>query len=137
MTIAEAIQKLIFRESLSRDDMRDVFSSRMKGETVDEIVGAVEAMRAAAIPVHCDHALIVDTCGTGGDGLSSFNVSTTAAFVVAGAGLTVAKHGNRSISSRCGSADVLEQLGVPVQTSVEMVENCLRTIGLAFLFAPA
>ncbi len=110
---------------------------RVKGESVDEITGAAEAMREAAMPVHTDRKPLVDTCGTGGDGKSTFNVSTAAAFVVAGAGYAVAKHGNRSVSSACGSADVLEALGIPMETEAKRAEECLKKIGLAFLFAPA
>jgi anthranilate phosphoribosyltransferase len=110
---------------------------RMKGETVDEIVGAAEAMRAAAVPVHFNASAIVDTCGTGGDGQGSFNISTAAAFVVAGAGFIVAKHGNRSISSHCGSADLLEELGIPVESNARTVEMSLEKVGMAFLYAPA
>lgn len=111
---------------------------RMKGETVDEIAGAAAAMRAAATRVHPgDSPVLADTCGTGGDRQGSFNISTTAAFVVAGAGVPVAKHGNRSISSKCGSADVLEALGVKIDPGPAVAEKCLREIGLAFLFAPS
>lgn len=111
---------------------------RMKGETVDEIAGAAEAMRGAATRIHLPSVpVITDTCGTGGDKKGSFNISTAAAFVVAGAGFTVAKHGNRSISSACGSADVLEALGVKIDSPVSVVERCLKEIGIGFLFAPA
>lgn len=110
---------------------------RMKGETVREITGFARAMRAKGLPIHTKHGeCIVDTCGTGGDGSKTFNISTAVAFVAAGAGLTVAKHGNRSVSSRCGSADVLETLGVNIHLSPQKVEDCLQEIGLAFLFAP-
>lgn len=109
---------------------------RMKGETVDEITGSARAMRArvTAIPHH--QPLVVDTCGTGGDGAGTFNISTTAAFVAAGTGLPVAKHGNRSVSSRTGSADVLEALGVNLDLSPEQVGRCLDEVGIGFLFAP-
>lgn len=110
---------------------------RMKGETVEEITGFARTMRAKAIPVKTSHPSVVDTCGTGGDARQTFNISTTAAFVVAGAGLPVAKHGNRSISSRCGSADVLEQLGVQVAIPPAAVERCLEEIGIGFMFAPS
>jgi anthranilate phosphoribosyltransferase len=109
---------------------------RMKGETVEEITGAAEAMREAALPVRCGAAVVVDTCGTGGDGTGSFNISTAAAFVVAGAGFTVAKHGNRSVSSQCGSADVLEEMGLPIEIAPELAQTLLREVGIAFLFAP-
>jgi anthranilate phosphoribosyltransferase len=110
---------------------------RMKGETIQEITGFARAMRSKAVPIRSkDGESIVDTCGTGGDGSGTFNISTAVAFVVAGGGLTVAKHGNRSVSSRSGSADVLEALGVNVNLSPEKVETCLQQNGLAFLFAP-
>lgn len=106
------------------------------GETVDEITGCALALREAMTPIRCQAPIIVDTCGTGGDGAGTFNISTAAAFIVAGAQYTVAKHGNRSISSRCGSADVLEALGVDIQASQTAVERCLQEIGIGFLFAP-
>jgi anthranilate phosphoribosyltransferase len=110
---------------------------RMKGETPEEIAGAARAMRARALPVTCpEPELAVDTCGTGGDASGSINVSTIAAIVVAAAGVRVAKHGNRALSSRSGSADVLEALGVQVQASVPIIERCLAEVGIAFLFAP-
>ena len=108
---------------------------RMKGETVDEIAGLATVMQARATPVGVTSA-VVDTCGTGGDGFSSFNVSTTAAFVVAAAGLKVAKHGNRAMSSRCGSADVLEALGVRIELGAQAVAHCVETVGIGFMFAP-
>ena len=108
---------------------------RIKGETVDEIVGLARVMRAKATPVIATPPL-VDTCGTGGDNLSSFNISTTAAFVAAGAGLKIAKHGNRAISSHCGSADVLEALGVKIDLGAKGVTRCLETVGIGFMFAP-
>ena len=109
---------------------------RMKGETVDEIAGSVQAMRARATKIRVGDAQVVDTCGTGGDGAHTFNVSTTAAFVVAGAGLTVAKHGNRSVSSPCGSADVLAALGARIDLPPERVADCVNEVGIGFLFAP-
>ncbi len=109
---------------------------RLKGETVDEIAGAAEVMRARAERIHVGKDVFVDTCGTGGDGQNTFNISTTAAFVVAGAGVTVAKHGNRSVSSRCGSADVLAALGVHVDAASDVVERCIASCGIGFLFAP-
>ena len=110
---------------------------RMKGETIGEITGFARAMRAKAVPIEVKAGeWVLDTCGTGGDGNSTFNISTAVAFVAAGGGLTVAKHGNRSVSSRCGSADVLEALGVNLQLSPEKVQACLQAVGLAFLFAP-
>jgi anthranilate phosphoribosyltransferase len=114
---------------------------RTKGETVEELVGFARAMRRHATPIFSDAArpeeLLVDTCGTGGDASGTFNISTTAAFVAAGAGVRVAKHGNRSISSKCGSADVLEALGISLDATPERVGAAIREIGIGFLFAPA
>lgn len=120
---------------------------RMKGETVEEIVGFAEAIRAAAIPLNLqsnstvdvsdtERDALVDTCGTGGDTSGTFNISTATAFVVAGAGVRVAKHGNRSISSKCGSADAMEALGVNINLPPERLVACLKEVGIAFLFAP-
>lgn len=109
---------------------------RMKGETVDEIVGSARAMRSRATRIRVAAPLVVDTCGTGGDRSNTFNISSTAAFVAAGAGLTVAKHGNRSVSSQSGSADVLAALGVEIELPVERIEDCVNEIGIGFLFAP-
>jgi len=123
---------------------------RMKGETVDEITGAAKVMRAKAKKVrvrnglisidrdeiNIDDETILDTCGTGGDGTNTFNVSTATAFVAAGGGIKVAKHGNRAVSSRCGSADVLECLGVKLDINVSSVERCIQEIGIGFLYAP-
>jgi len=112
---------------------------RMKGETAGELIGFARAMRAHASHVPADLAAgpLLDTCGTGGDARGTFNISTIAAFVVAGAGVRVAKHGNRSISSRCGSADVLERLGVRVAVEAEQAARAIREVGIGFLFAPA
>jgi anthranilate phosphoribosyltransferase len=123
---------------------------RMKGETPSEITGAARVMRARATPIRVGQVLdldrdeinveretILDTCGTGGSGTKSFNISTTVALVVAACGVKVAKHGNRSISSACGSADVLEKLGVNLEVSPQLVEQCIRDLGVGFLFAPA
>ncbi|MCJ7515450.1 MAG: anthranilate phosphoribosyltransferase [Dehalococcoidia bacterium] len=152
--IKEAISALVSGRSLAADDAAQVMEEimqgeatpaqfgafvtalRLKGETVDEIVGLARTMRARAIPVITD-GLVVDTCGTGGDGSQTFNISTTAAFVAAGAGLKVAKHGNRAMSSQCGSADVLEALGVKIDLNAEQVQRCLQEIGIGFMFAPA
>jgi anthranilate phosphoribosyltransferase len=107
-----------------------------KGETFEELAGAAQAMRRNARRIQATASPVVDTCGTGGDGAQTFNISTTTAFVVAGCGVTVAKHGNRSVSSKCGSADVLESLGVKLDTDPEIVEEAIQTIGIGFLFAP-
>ncbi len=111
---------------------------RMKGETVEELTGFARAMRAAAlvVPLEARDRPVLDTCGTGGNGTSTFNISTVAAFVVAGAGVRVAKHGNRSISSKCGSADVLEALGVRTAIDPATVALAIREVGIGFLFAP-
>ena len=112
---------------------------RMKGETVDEITGCARAMKRSAVPVRpqIGDAMLVDVVGTGGDSIGTFNISTTAAFVVAGHGVKVAKHGNRAVSSRSGSADVLAALGVNLQLTAEQAAECIEEVGLAFLFAPA
>lgn len=123
---------------------------RMKGETVPEITGAAKVMRARATPIrvgrvldidrediNIDQETILDTCGTGGSGTKSFNISTTVALVIAACGVKVAKHGNRSVSSACGSADVLESLGVNLAVTPETVERCIAELGVGFLFAPA
>jgi len=109
---------------------------RLKGETVSEIAAAANVMRELAAPVTITGQHVIDTCGTGGDGANTFNISTTVAFVVAAAGGQVAKHGNRSVSSRSGSADVLEAAGVNLDLSAEQVSQCVNTIGVGFLFAP-
>jgi anthranilate phosphoribosyltransferase len=156
MTIQEAIKAVVAGENLSLEQSRAVFTDimsgkatdaqiaafivglRMKGETVSEITGAASVMREKATRVLPENgAHLVDTCGTGGDGSNTFNISTAAAFVAAGAGALVAKHGNRSVSSRSGSADVLEALGIAVSAPPEKLKACLDTIGIAFLFAPS
>ncbi len=152
--IKDAIAKLADRIALSEKEAEEVMLEimageatpaqigaylmglRMKGETVDEIAGSARAMRAKAIHVRAADPLVVDTCGTGGDRANTFNISTTAAFVVAGAGLTVAKHGNRSVSSRSGSADVLTALGVRMDIPPERAADCINEVGIGFLFAP-
>ena len=108
---------------------------RARGETIDELTGLAKAMRQHAVKVRCDDAHAIDLCGTGGDGLGTFNISTATTLVCAGAGITVAKHGNRSVSSKCGSADVLAALGVAIDIDAQRVEHCLQTAGVAFIFA--
>jgi anthranilate phosphoribosyltransferase len=110
---------------------------RLKGETVEEIAGMARVMRAKALRVPFEGASLLDTCGTGGDRMGTFNVSTAAAFVAAGAGAIVAKHGNRAMTSHCGSADVLEALGARIDLPPEGVAHCLREVGVGFMFAPA
>jgi len=152
--IREAILAATAGASLSMDDavtvMREVMEGEvtpaqlgsyltalsLKGETPEEIAGFATVMRDKALRVAVD-GVAIDTCGTGGDRKGTFNISTAAAFVVAGAGLTVAKHGNRAASGDCGSADVLEALGVQIELPPEAVERCLREIGIGFMFAPA
>jgi len=152
--IKEAISALIDGRSLGMEEAAQVMEEimngdvtpaqfgafvtalRLKGETVEEIAGLARVMRAKAIPVACSGP-VVDTCGTGGDGSATFNISTTAAFIVAGAGLKVAKHGNRAMSSQCGSADVLEALGVRLDLTAGQVQRCLEEVGIGFMFAPA
>ncbi|HEM56187.1 MAG TPA: anthranilate phosphoribosyltransferase [Thermodesulfobium narugense] len=109
---------------------------RMKRETPEELTGFVKSIREHAKKIKTRHSIVVDTCGTGGDGLKTFNISTASAFVVAGAGIPVAKHGNRSVSSSSGSADVLERLGFNINLNAQAIEDCLNHIGIAFLFAP-
>ncbi|MCW8849793.1 MAG: anthranilate phosphoribosyltransferase [Melioribacteraceae bacterium] len=109
---------------------------KIKGETSEEVAGFVKAMREKVIRIKCENENAIDVCGTGGDGSGTFNISTAVSFVVAGAGVNVAKHGNRSISSKSGSSDVLHELGVDVQLNPELSERALNEIGIAFLFAP-
>src|ERR1700685_505888 len=171
--IAEALHRIAnLRDSLSRAESREVMAEvlagnctdaqiaallvalRMKGETVEEIVGFAEAIRAAATPLPISLSgdrssesgaldvsgtgrdALVDTCGTGGDASGTFNISTAAAFVTAGAGVRVAKHGNRSLTSKCGSADVMEALGVNIQLIPDRAAQCLKEVGICFLYAP-
>ncbi len=152
--IREAIAKLVETKNLASEEAEAVMAEimrgeatpsqisaflvalRMKGETVEEIAGCAKAMRAHAIKVMTKQKKVVDTCGTGGDGTSTFNISTAVAFVLAGAGVVIAKHGNRSVSSQCGSADVLEALGVKIELDPEGIAECLNEIGIGFLFAP-
>lgn len=148
------LQKLSARQNLSEQEAVEAFDLimngeatpaqmgaflsllKMKGETIEELVGASRSMRRHAVFVDPRGKPVVDTCGTGGDSLGTFNISTTAAFVVAGAGVPVAKHGNRSITSKCGSADVLAELGVNLEAPVDVMEDCIHTVGIGFLFAP-
>jgi len=152
--IKEAITKIAGGSGLTRQEIESVMEQIMtgavevpdivsfltalrdKGESIDEITGAATIMRKHATPikVSCENAL--DTCGTGGDGTHTFNISTVSAFVAAGAGCVVAKHGNKSVSSKCGSADVLRQLGVNIEADVSVVEKCIEQAGIGFLFAP-
>ena len=154
MMIREALDKVVQKIDLPEGEMMAVMEEimegkaspaqigslatalRMKGETVEEVTGAARIMRRKAARVNACATTIVDTCGTGGDKLGTFNISTTTAFVVAAAGIVVAKHGNRAVSSGCGSADVLEALGVNISVDQEIVEECLQQIGIGFLFAP-
>jgi len=148
------LQKIIGRKNLSESEMsemiEEIFSGSLsnaqigafmaalatKGETFEELAGAARVMRRRATRIQTPGAAVVDTCGTGGDGGGTFNISTTTAFVVAGSGVTVAKHGNRSVSSRCGSADLVEALGVNITVDPSVVEEAVAEIGIGFLFAP-
>jgi anthranilate phosphoribosyltransferase len=132
---AEVMQEIMDGEATPAQFGSFVTALRLKGETVEEIAGMARVMREKSVPVSVSGPL-VDTCGTGGDASKTFNISTTAAFVVAGAGLKVAKHGNRGISSGCGSADVLDALGVKIELGAPEVEKCLEDIGIGFMFAP-
>ena len=151
--IKEAINALVAGKSLSFEEASAVMEEimggeatpaqiaafitalRIKGETVDEIAGLASVMREKAVPVKATPP-VVDTCGTGGDNSASINISTAAAFVAAGAGLKVAKHGNRAMTSKCGSADILEALGVKIDLDAEAVATCLEKVGIGFMFAP-
>jgi len=152
--IENAIKRAIDGQHLGRDEMHEVFGHvmdgavsdvlksallvalRMKGETAEEITGAAMAMRERVTPLDVDREGLVDTCGTGGDGRGTFNISTVAAIVAAGAGANVAKHGNRAVSSSCGSADVLSALGVHIDLDASQMSTVLCRVGIAFLFAP-
>ncbi len=153
--IKEALSKIVEGRNLTEEESAQVMGEimsgtatpaqiggfltalRLKGETVAEITGCARTMREYAVAVKPAVSRLVDTCGTGGDRAGTFNISTAAAFVVAGAGLPVAKHGNRSVSSRCGSADVLEALGVNLQLSAGQIASCIEEVGIGFLFAPS
>jgi anthranilate phosphoribosyltransferase len=152
--IAQALSRVSQKQSLSADEMAEAIGAiidgkatpsqvgallialKMKGETVDELCGAARAMRSRARALTVPSGVVVDTCGTGGDGLGTFNISTVAALVVAAAGVKVCKHGNRAVSSSSGSADLLEALGVNISPTVQVVERCLSDLGFAFCFAP-
>ena len=133
---ASVMDEIMIGEATPAQIAAFVTALRIKGESVDEIAGLASVMQARATPVGVTSS-VIDTCGTGGDGSSSFNISTTAAFIVAGAGLKVAKHGNRAMSSRCGSADVLEALGVKIELGADAVAQCVETVGIGFMFAPS
>jgi len=132
----EAMTEIMRGEATPAQIGSFITALRMKGETSAEIAGCAQAMRESAIAVRPKRGPLVDTCGTGGDGSGTFNISTTVAFVAAGAGLGVAKHGNRSVSSRCGSADLLEALGANIELAPEEVARCIDEVGIGFLFAP-
>ena len=132
---AAIMEEIMIGEATPAQVAAFVTALRIKGETVDEIAGLATVMQAKAIPVEVT-APVLDNCGTGGDGFCSFNISTTAMFVIAGAGLKVAKHGNRAMSSRCGSADVLDALGVRIELGAEAVAQCVESVGIGFMFAP-
>jgi anthranilate phosphoribosyltransferase len=153
--LQSAVRRLAFGESLSADESSAAFAIimsgeatssqvaallmalRVKGETPDEVAGAARALRAAMVPIEADdHQNLVDTCGTGGGVVTTFNISTAAALLAAGAGVRIAKHGNRSFTSRSGSADVLEALGVPLDASAAIMVDVLRRAGVVFMFAP-
>jgi anthranilate phosphoribosyltransferase len=133
---AEAMHQMMSGNAQDEHMAAFLMGLRTREETLDELVGFTKTMREFAIDVACDDPHAIDLCGTGGDGPSTFNISTTASLVAAGAGPTVAKHGNRSVSSKSGSADVLEALGVNIELRKEGVERCLHEAGIAFLFAP-
>lgn len=152
--IQEAIKTVVEGGNLSRNDAYQVMNSimvgestpaqigaflvatKLKGETEQEVTGFAQAMREKALKVNTKHGNAIDMCGTGGDGAGTFNVSTVASFVVAGGGVAVAKHGNRSVSSNCGSADLLEALRINIDLTPEQISACLDEIGIAFLYAP-
>src|SRR6266571_250450 len=133
---AHFLDALLDNEATDAQIAAALIALKLKGETVDELAGLAEGMRARAIRINSSHSCFIDTAGTGSSCAKTFNVSTAAAFVIAGAGLPVAKHGNRAASSRCGSADVLTALGVNVSSPPEISEKCLNEIGICFMFAP-
>ncbi len=150
----ENLNKIVHGKNLSGNEMSEmiteIFSGSItdaqigafmaalatKGETFEELAGAAKAMRRKALRIQVSSSTVVDTCGTGGDAAQTFNISTTTAFIVAGCGVTVAKHGNRSVSSKCGSADLLEAMGVKLDINPEIVEEAIEEIGIGFLYAP-
>jgi len=132
---ASVMEEIMTGEATPAQFAAVVTALRIKGETAEEIAGLASVMRSKATPVLVT-VPVIDTCGTGGDGSFTFNISTAAAFVAAGAGLKVAKHGNRAMSSQCGSADVLEALGVKIDLNAEQVQECLQEVGIGFMFAP-
>ncbi|MEO8435185.1 MAG: anthranilate phosphoribosyltransferase [Pyrinomonadaceae bacterium] len=133
---SEFLNALLENEATDAQIAGALVALSLKGETVEELTGMAEAMRARAVRLHARHELFIDTAGTGSSRAKTFNVSTAAAFVIAGAGLPVAKHGNRAASSKCGSADVLSALGVNVSATPEISQHCLNEIGICFMFAP-
>lgn len=133
----KAVEEIMRQEATPSQIAAFLIALRIKGETVDEITGAAIAMREFVKRIHIAEDVVLDTCGTGGDIKHTFNISTISAFVAAGCGLVVAKHGNRAVSSSCGSADVLEALGVNINIDERKVEECLRRVGIGFLFAQA
>jgi len=133
---AQLLDALLDGEATDAQIAATLIALKLKGETVEELAGLAEGMRARAVRINTRHSTFIDTAGTGSSCVKTFNVSTAAAFVIAGAGLPVAKHGNRAASSRCGSADVLTALGINVSVSPEISENCLNEIGMCFMFAP-
>lgn len=132
----ETVHKILLEEVSESEIAAFMMGLKLKGETVEEIAGIVKAFKENTLPFTGKFPDVLDNCGTGGDGSSSFNISTTSAFVIAGAGIPVAKHGNRSISSKTGSADVLESLGISLDLPVEKTEEILHEVGITFLFAP-
>jgi anthranilate phosphoribosyltransferase len=154
MIVKEILEKIIQKNSLTQDEasalMEEIMDGnltpaqvsailvalRIKGETVDEVTGFAKIMRKKVQPFSSKHPFVLDTCGTGGDGSKTFNISTTAAFVISAAGVPVAKHGNSAVSSQCGSADILKGLGVKIDADKTVMEKALNEIGICFLFAP-
>ncbi len=152
--LMRAIKKVVDNQSLSEKEAYDICieimegnattaqigalltALRMKGETVEEITGFCKAMREKMVRIRCAFDSLIDTCGTGGDGMLTFNISTTSAFIATGAGCYVAKHGNRSVSSLCGSADLISALGIKLEMDCRLVEKCIEKVGFGFLFAP-